>query len=68
MHFVNTVQFKKAVEISLSFKMCFRKLTWSFSGGRVDLDLGVGGWWGIVSHWGIVSVLTAAIVAKRIQQ
>lgn len=50
MHFVNTVQFKKAVEISLSFKMCFRKLTWSFSGGRVDLDLGVGGWWGIVSH------------------
>ena len=48
MHFVNAVPFKKAVEISLSFKMCFRKL--AFSGGGVGLDLGVGGWWGIVLH------------------
>ena len=50
MHFVNTVQFKTAVEISLSFKMCFRKLTQSFNGSDVGLDLGVGGWWGIVLH------------------
>ena len=48
MHFVNIEQFKKAVDTCLSFKMWFRKLTSSFSGG--DVGLGLFGGWGIVLH------------------